>query len=96
MKIDTEFELRFKIAEAKLGVAEQLRVPIAGLAAMLAYSYWDSWFIALGIAVALFFIVPYGFSKEYDKASDEYEKATGTGKYYRPKDGPEQPPARTP
>jgi hypothetical protein len=96
MKTDAELELRFRIAEAKLGVAEQLRIPIAGLAGVLAYSSWDSWFIALGIVVALFFLVPYGFSKEYDRASAEWEKATGTGKYYRPKDEPKQPPAGTP
>jgi hypothetical protein len=95
MKTESELEWLCKIAEAKLGVAETLRFPIAGFAGLLAYSVWDSWPIALGIAIILVFLVPHQFSKEYDRAWDAYERATGTGKHYRPKEEPNQSPEPT-
>jgi small-conductance mechanosensitive channel len=84
--MESELEVRCKIAEARLGVAEKLRIPMASLAGLLAFSYLNSWFIAVVVIIAVMLVVPYWYTKEYDKAWDEYERATGTGKYYKPKE----------
>ena len=79
-------EMRFQIAEAKLRVAEDLRWVIAQLAGLLVFFQWDSWLLAVGVVGAVIFIVPYWYSKAYDTAWDEFEKATGTGKYLHSKE----------
>lgn len=81
MLTESELEQRCKIAEAKLGVAEQLRLPMASLAGLLAYSYWKSWIISFVVIVVFMYIVPYWYDKDYEKKMDDYEKFTGTGKY---------------
>lgn len=79
-----EFELRYHIALARLGVAEELRWVIAALAGILGQLYWHTWPASLGIAIFAFFAVTYPFSKEYDRALDAYERAAGIGKYWQP------------
>jgi len=85
MTTEAELEIRCKIASAKLQVAEELRMPMSAFAALLAYSYWSSWIISVIVVFAVLMLVPYWYGKEYDKVWDEYEKATGTGKYYKPR-----------
>lgn len=82
---ETQAQIACDIAAARLQVAEQLRQPIAGLASILTYIASDSWLAAIGITFLLLILVPYSYSKEYDKAWDNYERVTGTGKYYRAK-----------
>jgi len=84
MNTEIELEINYKIAAAKLAVAEELRVPIAGLASLLTFAYWDSWLLSAAVCLASLLLVPRWYAKDYEAASDAYEKATGTGKYYVP------------
>lgn len=79
----SEIETRYKIAEARLQVAEELRIPMASLAALLTYAYSNSILISIAVVFGVMLLVPYWYTKEYNAASDEYDKATATGKYYR-------------
>jgi hypothetical protein len=81
-----ELETRCRIALARLGVAEDLRWIIAPLGAIAVQHYWHTWPVSVGVAIVAFFAVPYPFSKEHDRAEDAYERATGTGKYWRPQE----------
>jgi hypothetical protein len=92
MITETELETRLRIAEARLGVAEELRWFISPLAGIAAQQFWHSWPLSAAVAIIAIFAVPYPFSKAYDKAQDEHEKFTGTGKYWRPKEPNQQPP----
>lgn len=84
MSTQSELEIGCKIAAARLAVAEELRMPIAALASLLAYAYWGSWLLSIFVGLAALVVVPYWYGKQYDAAWDAYEKATGTGKYYVP------------
>jgi len=84
MPIESELDIACRVAGAKLGVAEQLRWPLATLGATSAYAYSQSWLVAIGVWLAVFWLVAYQYDKEYEAAWDQYEKATGSGKYYVP------------
>lgn len=78
-------EVECRIAGAELGIIEELRWAIAGLATLLLEeSYFHSWFFPITIGIAIFFVMPYWHSKKYDAAWDAFERTTGTGKHYRP------------
>lgn len=79
-------ERNLDIATAELAVVEKLRWWLAGSNGALAGQYWESWWIGVLVGVAVFFLVTHGFEKEYDKANDAYDRATGTGRYYVPKE----------
>lgn len=80
-----KLEVAHQIAGAALGVVEETRWAIAALSTFLLKSaYFDSWLIPIVVGIVLVFVIPYWHSKRYDQTWDAYERATGTGKYYRP------------
>lgn len=81
---ESDLDIACKVAGAKLGVAEEMRWPLAILGAAAAYGYSQSWLVAIGVWVAVYWVATYPYNKEYEEAWDQYEKATGTGKYYAP------------
>ena len=85
MPTELELETASRIASARLGVAEELRWLLAGFAVFGTYPY-TNWLIAIGIGMAVFWLVTHDYDKEYEAAWDTYEKATGKGKYFTPKD----------
>jgi len=84
MPTESELDIACKVAGAKLGVAEQMRWPLAMLAAAATYGYAHSWLVAIGVWVVAYWLATYPYNKEYEVAWDQFEKATGTGKYYVP------------
>ena len=84
MATECEADIQVKVATAKLSVAEALRIPMSCLAGLLAHAYTDSWLISIVSCIAVLWIVPYWYGKEYDAAWDEYSRMTGTGKYWKP------------
>lgn len=83
MSTESELETNCRIADAKLGVAESLGWSTATFAALAGYLYSNSWLAALGIGVVAYVLATHWFKKEHALAWDAYERATGTGKYYR-------------
>jgi hypothetical protein len=71
-----------EIADAKLGVAEDLRWIIAVLVAALVYERTDHSFIYAAVAfVAAFALTVYEFREAATKAEDAWLRATSLGKY---------------
>jgi hypothetical protein len=63
-----DLEIKFQIASARLGVAEELRHLVGVFAGFSANLYFESfWFYIFGYLASLF-AVPYFYSKEYDRA----------------------------
>lgn len=81
---ESELEIRQRIAAAKLEVAEQWCWAVAMLTGAVVQLKWDIWWLSTIVGIAVFFLVPYTYDKDYEAASDKYERATGTGKYYKP------------
>ena len=84
MQSEPELERACQIAGARLGVAEELRWPLAMSAAINAQVFSNSWLVAVGIAIAVYILTARWYDKDYESAWDQYEKATKTGKYYVP------------
>ncbi len=82
MTQEEALEVRCQVAMARLGVAEELRKIISVLAAWICFLYFGSWLASIALWFAVEMTVPYWYSKQYDAASDAYEKATGTGRYF--------------
>ena len=78
-------EIRLARATGAGLVAEKLRWHIATLSGLCTYQSGFHWFWALVVWALVFWLVNYQHQKEYDAASDNYEKITRTGKYYVPK-----------
>ena len=71
------------IADARLGVVEDLRWYIAFLLSCCVYLRWDSWIGAVLIYWVPIFLLPHFYAKESDAAHDQLERLTGTGKYWK-------------
>lgn len=69
------------IADARLGIVEDLRWSIAFLVSCCVYLLWHSWIAAILIYWVPFFLLPYQVAKESDAAHDRLERLEGTGKY---------------
>lgn len=89
MSAEKELEHRVEIADAKLGVAEDLGWIIGLLAGLVVYLKWQSWFLAIPTVPVIYFLVTYRFRKDSDHCEDEYHRAAGIGRYSRQ----QQPPA---
>jgi hypothetical protein len=83
-----ELQRASEIADAQLGVAEEFRWVIAGLAAALAYVTLHHWAWGVLAYVAGFMMSAYSLRKASDRAEDAYFKAAGLGKYTRPPGAP--------
>ena len=80
-----ELKVRTRIADAELQLVERLRWGIAVLSAMyLEAAVYDSWTWPAIIGIGIVLFANFWHRKRYDKAWDEYERATGTGKFAKP------------
>jgi len=73
-------EHRMELADAKLGVAEDLGWVAAGFAAVAMYLLLESWLAAIGAFVVIYLIATYRYRREKKAATDAYKRATGAGK----------------
>jgi len=71
---------RSELADAKLGVAQDVGWVAAGFAAVAIYLLLDSWLAGIGAFVGIYMAATFRYRKEVRAATDAYEKATGTGK----------------
>ena len=81
METETDLHQTSKLADARLSVAEDLGWPLAALAATSVYLKWESWVLALGVAVAGYVLTTMKFRRDAAKAEDEYFRIAGLGKY---------------
>lgn len=73
------------IADARLGVAEELGWVIALLLAVVVHQRFDSWLWSIAAFIGSYVLVVMVFRKESDRAEDEYYRAAGLGKYVKPR-----------
>lgn len=80
---DQESALAFRcqIADAKLGVAEELGWFAALFGAAATYFKLNSWFAAIAVGIVIYFIARYRYNRESDTAWDAYKMATKSGEY---------------
>lgn len=81
MQTDQELEHLSAIADARLGVAEELVWPIVILTWAAVHLKWDSWILAAVITVAVYFLVTTPYRRAAAKAEDAYFRQAGLGKY---------------
>ncbi len=72
---------RMELADAKLGVAEDLGWVTAGFGAVAMYLLLESWLAAIGASALIYVVAIYKYRKDEKAATDAYERATGTGNY---------------
>ena len=63
--------------------AEELAWPIGILAGWVSYAEGLRWWMSVPIAIVVFFGVVRYFGRREEAAEDAYERATGTGKYWK-------------
>jgi hypothetical protein len=81
--MDAELELqhRSEVADARLGVAEDLGWAIAAFGGIAAYLKWDSWLLSIAIAIAFYILAIFKYRKDAAKAEDAYYRVAKLGKY---------------
>jgi len=77
----TELEHQSEVADAELGVAEELGWPLAMLAGLAAYLKWDNGLLTLPIAIGAYVLAIYRYRRRVAHAEDKYFRAAGLGKY---------------
>lgn len=78
---ETELQQQSELANARLGVAEDLWWPMAISAATAAHLKWDNWFLNIAVVVAVYFLVTYKYRRAADAAEDNYFRVARLGKY---------------
>lgn len=79
--LNPELERRCQIADARLGVAEEIGWAAASFAGLAAWLHWQAWWGGLGVAIAVYILAIWRYSQESKASWDAYERATRTGKY---------------
>ena len=77
----SELERLSEVADAALGVAEELGYTVALLAGLAAHLRWGSWLITVPAAVVAYVLSTYRYRRRADKAEDAYFRAAKLGKY---------------
>ncbi|MBE0548209.1 MAG: hypothetical protein IH627_11270 [Rubrivivax sp.] len=75
--------LAAELADAELGVAEELAWPLAVFAAIAAHLKWQSWLITVACAASAYCLAIYRYRRKQAKAEDAYFRAASLGKYAR-------------
>ena len=81
MTPDSELRHQSEVADAELGVAEELGWPLGILAGLVVYLKWDSWLIAVSVAAGVYVLAIYRYRRRSAQAEDRYFRAAGLGKY---------------
>jgi hypothetical protein len=81
MTPDSDLQRQSEVADAELGVAEELGWPLAILAGLVIYLKWDSWLVGVAIAIGAYVLAIYRYRRRAAKAEDRYFRAAGLGKY---------------
>ena len=81
--MDTELELKAasELADAKLGVAEELGWPIGLLVAISVHLYLHNWWLTIPVTFAAYYAATYKYRREAKNAEDRYYRFAGLGKY---------------
>lgn len=75
-----------QMADAELGVAEDLGWVIAILCATLFQFKWESWILSMTAGAIAYVVAIYRYRKRAEIAEDNYFKAAGLGKYIKTQD----------
>lgn len=76
-----ELEVKHRIAAAELGLVEELRWFFAALAVLyLEAGVFHAWLIPLLVGLAIFFLMPYWHSRQYDETWKAIQRATSAEK----------------
>ena len=70
-----------QLADARLGVAEDLGWFAAAFAGVSVYLQWDNWLIALAVFGVGYYALTYRYRKSAKAATDTYHQAAGLGAY---------------
>ena len=81
MTSDTELQHQSELADAELGVAEELGWAVAVLSGLAAHFKWDSWLLTLPITIGSYVLATYRYRRKAAKAEDDYYQAAGLGIY---------------
>ena len=81
MGTEAELQTASELADAKLGVAEELAWPLAIFVAIAAHLAWGYWLLTFPLAAAGYYLATYKYRRESASAEDKYYKAAGLGKY---------------
>jgi hypothetical protein len=81
MQTETDLQKTSEIADAELGVAEELGWGVAAFAGIAAYLKWESWLFAIGVFVLAYVASVYSYRRKAALAEDKYYKSAGLGKY---------------
>lgn len=85
MATETDLQQLSELADARLSVAENLGWLLAAFAATSVYLKWESWLLALGVAVISYVLTTMKYRRDAAKSEDEYFRIAGLGKYAAPK-----------
>jgi type II secretory pathway component PulF len=80
---ESQLRIASELADARLGVAEELGWSIAFLVATAAHLAWGSWLLTIGLAIAGYFLATYRYRRDSALAEDRYYRFAGLGKYLR-------------
>jgi hypothetical protein len=69
------------LADAELGVAEELAWPLAILAAITVHLKLDNWLITVACAAGAYYLTVFRYRRKATKAEDEYFRSASLGKY---------------
>jgi hypothetical protein len=83
----TRLNIESELANARLGVAEDLGWLLAIVAAIASHLAFHSWAITIGIGLATYYFCTLKFRRESATADDRYQHAAGLGKYYQRQPG---------
>ena len=80
-KASEKLEHLSQVADAELGVAEELGWAVASFAALAIHLKWESWFLTIAGAAGAYMLAVYRYRKRAALAEDNYYRAAGFGKY---------------
>ena len=81
MTLKSDLQHQSEVADARLGVAEELGWAVAIFAGVSVYLKWDSWLFALAVAIGAYLLAVYRYRRRAAQAEDKYFRAAGLGKY---------------
>ena len=76
-----ELQHESELADARLGVAEELGWAIAFLAGLVVYLKWDTWMGGIATGVGAYWLATFQYRRAAAKSEDEYFREAKLGKY---------------